>query len=92
MKKEEYIERLQAIKQQLTALKEEYINTNITYPVGTKVKVTDDRGKSRIGIVKENIVDFECVVPYVMQLTKTGEISKRRIVIYPTDTIEVINE
>lgn len=92
MKKEEYIEKFEDLQQQIRELQEEYIKKNITYLDGTKVKVIDFRGKSRIGIVIRNIVDFGSVVPYVLQLTKTGEISKRRIVIYPTDTIEVINE
>lgn len=92
MNKEEFIERKQALRKQMDELEKEYINTNITYPVGTKLRVTDSRGKTRIGVVTGNIIDFDEVVPYVKQITLSGEVSMRRIVVYPNDKIEVINE
>lgn len=92
MNKEEFIERKQALRKQMDELEKEYINTNITYPVGTKLRVTDSRGKTRIGVVTGNIIDFDEVVPYVKQITLSGEVSMRRIVVYPKDKIEVINE
>lgn len=92
MNKEEFIERKKALRKQMDELEKEYINTNITYPVGTKLRVTDSRGKTRIGVVTSNIIDFDEVVPYVKQITLSGEVSMRRIVVYPKDKIEVINE
>lgn len=92
MKKEEYIERKNTLLQQLRELDEEYIKTNITYPVGTKLRVTDSRGKARIGVVTDNIVDYNEVVPYVKQVTVSGDVSMRRIVVYSGDKIEPINE
>lgn len=92
MDKKEYIERRNAINKQLTELNTEYVNTNIAYPVGTKVKVTDSRGKSRIGIVTDNIINDNVVVPYVKQITNSGEVSMRRIVVYQSDKVEVISE
>lgn len=92
MNKEVFIERKKALRQQMDELEKEYINTNITYPVGTKLRVTDSRGKTRIGVVTGNIIDFDEVVPYVKQITLSGEVSMRRIVVYPKDKIEVINE
>ena len=92
MKKEEYIERKNTLLQQLRELDEEYIKTNITYPVGTMLRVTDSRGKARIGVVTDNIVDYNEVVPYVKQVTVSGEVSMRRIVVYSGDKIEPINE
>ena len=92
MKKEDYIERKKSLQQQQQDLDEEYIKTNITYPVGTKLRVTDSRGKTRIGVVTGNIIDYNEVFPYVKQITVSGEVSMRRIVVYPKDKIEVINE
>ena len=40
--------------------------------------------------VDNNIVDIYDVRPYVMQLTKEGYVSKRRILIWPVDTVERI--
>ena len=92
MKKEDYIERKKSLQQQQQELDEEYIKTNITYPVGTKVRVTDHRGKSRIGKVTNNIIYDNNVVPYVNMITNSGEVSSRRIFVYPGDKVESIDE
>lgn len=92
MKKEDYIERKKSLQQQQQELDEEYIKTNITYPVGTKVRVTDHRGKSRIGKVTNNIIYDNTVVPYVNMITNSGEVSSRRIFVYPGDKVESIEE
>lgn len=92
MKKEDYIERKKSLQQQQQELDEEYIKTNITYPVGTKVRVTDHRGKSRIGKVTNNIIYDNNVVPYVNMITNSGEVSSRRIFVYPGDKVEFIEE
>ena len=39
MDKTEFIRRYGELKQQINLLKKEYIESNITFPVGTKVKV-----------------------------------------------------
>lgn len=92
MKKEDYIERKNSLLQQLHQLDEEYIKTNFTYYVGTKVRVTDHRGKSRIGKVTNNIIYDNNVVPYVNMITNSGEDSSRRIFVYPGDKVESIDE
>lgn len=92
MKKEEYIEKINALQEQLRELREEYIKTNIAYPVGTKVRVISGNGKVRIGVVTNNIVEYDCVVPYVSMITQAGEVSKRRILVFQADRIEVIKE
>lgn len=92
MKKEDYIERKKSLQQQQQELDEEYIKTNITYPVGTKVRVTDHRGKSRIGKVTNNIIYDNNVVPYVNMINNSGEVSSRRIFVYPGDKVESIDE
>lgn len=93
MKKEEYIERKKSLQQQLQELAEEYIKTNITLPVGTKVRVTQQDGKRvRVGVVKDNIIVGDSVLPFVMQLTNAGEESLRRIVVGENDGIEILEE
>lgn len=92
MKKEDYIERKKSLHQQQQELDEEYIKTNITYPVGTKVRVTDHRGKSRIGKVTSNIIYDNNVLPYVNMITNSGEVSLRRIFVYQNDKVESIDE
>ena len=92
MEKEDYIECKKSLQQQQQELDEEYIKTNITYPVGTKVRVTDHRGKSRIGKVTNNIIYDNNVLPYVNMITNSGEVSSRRIFVYPGDKVESIDE
>lgn len=95
MNKYEYMEKIANLREQEAQLKKEYIESNEQYAPGIKVKVTGRNGKSRIGIVKYNIVSdvtHKDVVPLVMLLTNDGKESLRRIVIYPEDTIEVITD
>ena len=90
MDKQEFVERRNALSKQMNDLAEEYIKTNIPFPVGTKVKVTGENGKSRIGIVKDSIISGSDVVPLVMQITNDGRESLRRIVVYEGDKVETI--
>lgn len=94
MNKNEYMEKIADLREKEAQLNKDYIESNKQYTPGTKVKVTGSNGKSCIGIVKDNIVSTinKEVVPMVMQLTNDGIESLRRIVIYPDDTIEVIND
>ena len=90
MDKTEFTKRYNDLKGQITQLKKEYIESNITFPVGTKVKVTNSDGKERIGVVTNHYIDGYDVVPYVMQLTNNGEVSKRRIIVHSDDIVERI--
>lgn len=90
MKKEEFIQRYTELNKQVEQLKKEYIQSNTSFPVGTKVKVISPNGKERIGVVVDNIVDIYDVRPYVMQLTVGELVSKRRIVVYSNDIVEKI--
>ena len=90
MDKTEFTKRYNDLKGQIEQLKKEYVSSNTIFPVGTKVKVTSSNGKARVGVVVDNIVDIYDVRPYVMQLTKEGYVSKRRILIWPIDTVERI--
>ena len=88
MDKTEFTKRYNDLKGQIAQLKKEYIESNISFPTGTKVKVTSPNGKARVGVVTDNIVDDYDVRPYVMLLTKEGEVSKRRIIVYSGDIVE----
>lgn len=90
MNKEEFKCKMEVLREKIAQLKKEYVETNIKYPNGTRVKVTDYRGKSRIGVVKDTIVECDEAVPYIVMITKAGEESLRRVCVYPGDTIEVI--
>lgn len=90
MDKTEFTKRYNDLRGQIAQLKKEYVDSNTTFPVGTKVRVTPPNGKARVGVVTDNIVDVYDVRPYVMQLTKEGDVSKRRIIVYSDDIVERI--
>lgn len=79
---------VESLRKKIARLNKEYIESNIKFPVGTKVKVTNSDGKERIGVVTSHYIDGYDVVPYVMLLTKEGEVSKRRIIVYSGDIVE----
>ena len=74
----------------MKALRTEYIETNIKYPVGTRVRVTERNGNFRDGEVTGQIIDYDKVVPLVFQIKKDGTLSKRRILVFPSDSIETL--
>ena len=81
---------VESLRKKIARLNKEYIESNIKFPVGTKVKVTNSDGKERIGVVTSHYIDGYDVVPYVIQLTNNGEVSKRRIIVRPWNTVEQI--
>ena len=90
MNKTTYTEMVESLRKKIARLNKEYIESNIKFPVGTKVKVTNSDGKERIGVVTSHYIDGYDVVPYVMQLTNNGEVSKRRIIVHPWNTVDQI--
>lgn len=90
MNKSTYTEMVENLRKKIAKLNKEYIETNIKFPVGTKVKVTNSDGKERIGVVTNHYIEGYDVVPYVKQLTNNGEVSKRRIIVRPWNTVEQI--
>ena len=90
MNKATYTEMVESLRKKIARLNKEYIESNIKFPVGTKVKVTNSDGKERIGVVTSHYIDGYDVVPYVMQLTNNGEVSKRRIIVHPWNTVDQI--
>ena len=94
MTKEEFLKRREEIRAQFYNLYNEYIETNITYPVGTKVEVTNPNGKGhgkvRVGIVKENIVYEDDVRPLVFQIAQDGSVTKRRIIVDAKVEVKVL--
>lgn len=89
MTKKEFIEKVNALRAQKLQYEKEYIAANTKYPEGTKLKVTSD-GKSRFGIVKFNLVEYDEVVPWVAMIMKNGDESQRRVCINPEDDVEVV--
>lgn len=94
MTKQEFLERRDEIREQFSKLYNEYIETNIVYPVGTKIEVTNPNGKRygkvRIGIVKDNIVYEDDVRPLVYQIAQDGSETKRRIIVDATSEVKVL--
>lgn len=90
MKKEEYIEKRNSLDEQMKALRTEYIETNIKYPIGTRVRVTERNGKFRDGEVTGQTIDYDNVVPVIYQIKKDGTLAKRRILVFPSSTIETL--
>ena len=94
MTKEEFLKRRDEIREQFSNLYNEYIETNIVYPVGTKVEVTNPNGKRyckvRVGIVKDNIVHEDDVRPLVYQIANDGTETKRRIIVDATSEVKIL--
>ena len=89
MTKEEFVKKVNALREQKLQYEKEYIASNTKYPNGTKLKVTSN-GKTRFGIVKFNIVEYDEVVPWVAMIMKNGDESQRRICINSNDEVEII--
>ncbi len=88
MNKEEFLKKLQALREQKHQYEEEYIKESAKFPEGVKVKVTKN-GKESYGIVKKYIVSYDEVVPYIHYLFPDGTESTRRISIKPGDKVEL---
>lgn len=91
MKKEEFLQKMKALREQKIQFEKEYIDANIVYPVGTKLKITGENGKVRFGIVKFHVVEYDDVVPFVNLIMKDGNESQRRIHIDELDKVEVVD-
>lgn len=91
MDKQEYLKKIDELRGQMAKLNQEYIDSNKKYEDGTKIKVTNSVGKVRVGVVRGHIISLfdSNVVPYLKQITKEGDESKRNIVIYPSDNLEI---
>ena len=89
MNKEEFVKKVNALRAQKLQYEKEYIATNSKYPEGTKLKVTS-AGKTRFGIVKFNLVEYDEVVPWVAMIMRNGDESQRRVCIGPDDQVEVV--
>lgn len=89
MTKEEFVKKVNALRAQKLQYEKEYIASNTKYPDGTKLKITSG-GKTRFGIVKFNLVEYDEVVPWVAMIMKNGDESQRRVCINPDDEVEII--
>lgn len=91
MNKEEFLKKMKALREQKLQFEKEYIDSNIKYPAGTKLKITGENGKVRFGLVKFSVVEYDDVVPYVNLIMKDGNESQRRVHIDELDTVEVVD-
>ena len=91
MTKQEFLEKVAALRAQRLQYEKEYAESNITYPVGTKLKVTNSKDKTRFGIVKGQLIEYDEVVPYVTLIMKNGDLSDRRVVIGENDKVEIVD-
>jgi len=96
MDKKEYLEKREALYQQMEDLKQEYIRSNSKFPNGTKVKIhykhygTNCRtGYDVYGIVIGHEIHFDEVIPIVAKMKKDGTAhAMARIYVSTTANIE----
>ena len=75
-KKTELEDKISSLKSELIKLGQEYIDTNQTYPVGTKLKFTFTGGKVQYGIVKSYYLSWVDVKPRLAKVKKDGTAHK----------------
>ena len=104
MNKETYIEKFSAIKKQqevlrveLSKLMNDYIQTNMSFKVGDKVKVISGKtGAVSFGIIRKYFINFDRdVIPIIGKIKKNGEIHPNQNVDYrlwAKDVIEPCND
>lgn len=79
MSREEYVAKLNALKNEMADLKFEYIKSNSKFPNGTKVKIhykhygaNCPTGYDEYGIVLGYDISFDEVIPIVAKMKKDG--------------------
>ena len=96
MSKEEYVAKLDALKNEMADLKFEYIKSNSKFPNGTKVKIhykhygaNCPTGYDEYGIVLGYDISFDEVIPIVAKMKKDGTAhSTARLCVSTTANIE----
>ena len=96
MDKKEYLEKREALYQQMENLKQEYIRSNSKFPNGTKVKIhykhygaNCPTGYDVYGIVIGYEIYFDEVIPIVAKMKKDGTAhATARIYVSTTANIE----
>lgn len=101
MNKEEFISKrdvinskINELNNEMIKLKKEYIESNIKYPIGSKVCITTNESK-RYAYVKDYRIDFsDNIEPLFNKVKKDGTMSGMGLYVwsYECPTIELVKE
>lgn len=84
--------KINELKNEMIKLKKEYIESNVKYPIGSKVCITTNESK-RYAYVKDYRIDFlDNIEPLFNEVKKDGTMSKRGLYVwsYQCPTIELV--
>lgn len=91
-KKNDINSKIRELKSQKIQLEKEYIESNMKYPIGSKVCITTNESK-RYAYVKDYRIDFyDNIEPLFNEVKKDGTMSKMRLYVwsYQCPTIELV--
>lgn len=91
-KKNDINSKIRELKSQKIQLEKEYIESNMKYPIGSKVCITTNESK-RYAYVKDYRIDFsDNIKPLFNEVKKDGTMSKRGLYVwsYQCPTIELV--
>jgi hypothetical protein len=91
-KKNDINSKIRELKSQKIQLEKEYIESNMKYPIGSKVCITTNESK-RYAYVKDYRIDFsDNIEPLFNEVKKDGTMSKRGLYVwsYQCPTIELV--
>lgn len=93
-KKEIINSKINELKNEMIKLKKEYIESNVKYPIGSKVCITTNESK-RYAYVKDYRIDFlDNIEPLFNKVKKDGTMSEMGLYVWPCQcpTIELVKE
>lgn len=91
-KKNDINSKIRKLKNQKIQLEKEYIESNMKYPIGSKVCITTNESK-RYAYVKDYRIDFsDNIEPLFNEVKKDGTMSKMGLYVwsYQCPTIELV--
>lgn len=91
-KKNDINSKIRKLKSQKIQLEKEYIESNMKYPIGSKVCITTNESK-RYAYVKDYRIDFsDNIEPLFNEVKKDGTMSKMGLYVwsYQCPTIELV--
>lgn len=93
-KKEIINSKINELKNEMIKLKKEYIESNVKYPIGSKVCITTNESK-RYAYVKDYRIDFsDNIEPLFNKVKEDGTVSEMGLYVwsYECPTIELVKE
>lgn len=91
-KKEIINSKINELKNEMIKLKKEYIESNMKYPIGSKVCITTNESK-RYAYVKDYMIDFfDNIEPLFSKVKKDGTMSEMGLYVWSCQcpTIELV--